>query len=794
MPMGLLTSLKILQTIVAYLFVTIVIPGAVLKRKLEHYRFAKRILLLYIIGNFYIVNLVFTLQLLHISNFFTIWAGLIVVPAVAWAIIYKFPLLSKIKSFSHASRKVISGTLGFKSIINRVWYSIKPRLVRILKALKDNLLKNLLDWILIAILVVLILYVYGTNTVTRFGFSASDIPVHLYWTNSLIDNNVFVAGIYPEGMHCIIYLIGVAFHIDIYVIFRVFGLIQTIAIHLMPLVFLKLCCKSRFAPYPGVFLYIIGDYMITTYLFRYLSALPQEFSMIFIFPTAYFAMSFFAQKKREIEENSQGKDSVWSLAGLIMSFALAVSTHFYGAIIAGLFCFGIAVGYIRWIIKPVYLKRIVIAGLISLFIAILPMAIAFIGGTPLQGSLGWATEVITDSIKSNKEQEASTEQETLTEQEALTEQDPSSDTSEENPVTTQTSPEAAGEATQAKRPGLISKLLRLPVNLWDGTGSRLQNYILRYDFWWCSLVFRLMIVFLIIAGVLFMLFTPSKTYGAVLASTGAFMVFMSLMFSATYIGIPALVGANRTCIFYAYSLSIVVGLSIDVCVYLLTCIFRVRWPMHILSFAITLLVGIYIFRNGYIREPITYNIFETNEAITCLTNIIATEQDYKWTIFSANDETNMVNGHGYHYEPITFLREIRYLWQKPVTVPTDVVYFYIEKIPLDYAVAYSGSGQMVSEEGAMEPIPFGKGLSIYQGRNRWIVMSHMYYWAQEFQRLYPNEMKVYMETDSFICYRLEQNPYRLFDLSIDYGYNNGRLEESAEESMNESADESIVEE
>lgn len=50
-------------------------------------------------------------------------------------------------------------------------------------------------------------------------------------------------------------------------------------------------------------------------------------------------------------------------------------------------------------------------------------------------------------------------------------------------------------------------------------------------------------------------------------------------------------------------------------------------------------------------------------------------------------------------------------------------------------------------------------------------MSRMYYWAQEFGRLYPNEMQVYLETDQFVCYRVEQNMYKLFNFAIDYGYN-----------------------
>lgn len=33
-------------------------------------------------------------------------------------------------------------------------------------------------------------------------------------------------------------------------------------------------------------------------------------------------------------------------------------------------------------------------GIISVFLAVLPMGIAFAGGTPLQGSLGWGLSVI----------------------------------------------------------------------------------------------------------------------------------------------------------------------------------------------------------------------------------------------------------------------------------------------------------------------------------------------------------------------------------------------------------------
>ena len=50
-------------------------------------------------------------------------------------------------------------------------------------------------------------------------------------------------------------------------------------------------------------------------------------------------------------------------------------------------------------------------------------------------------------------------------------------------------------------------------------------------------------------------------------------------------------------------------------------------------------------------------------------------------------------------------------------------------------------------------------------------MSKMYYWAEQFQKLFPQDMTVYYEDDEFICYRLIQNESSPFSLSIDYNYN-----------------------
>ena len=63
------------------------------------------------------------------------------------------------------------------------------------------------------------------------------------------------------------------------------------------------------------------------------------------------------------------------------------------------------------------------------------------------------------------------------------------------------------------------------------------------------------------------------------------------------------------------------------------------------------------------------------------------------------------------------------------------------------------------------------GLAPYKGTDRWVTMSHIYYWVQAFQKLHPDAIDVYYEDDEFVCYKLTQNVDSLYELAIDYGYN-----------------------
>lgn len=286
------------------------------------------------------------------------------------------------------------------------------------------------------------------------------------------------------------------------------------------------------------------------------------------------------------------------------------------------------------------------------------------------------------------------------------------------------------------------------------------------------------IVSLLLLGLLAFVFKKND-YGGILWSIGFYMLFMCVMQALTALGLPELMQPSRLCIFFCYSLGLVWALNADAIIYLIFGWVKKSWIMNSVSGVVLVVGSVLAVLIGLVRTPSVSGALETNEAIICLTNIIHENKQFTWTLLSANDERQMMLDYGRHYEMITFLRELTDLEKNPeITFPTEYVYFFIEKQPINYAGTANGVDlKPVSEEGALTPINMEKGISAYLSENRWGTMSHMYYWAQAFQKLYPNEMEVYYETGDFVCYRLHQNVECLYNLAIDYGYNNPKEQE-----------------
>lgn len=844
--MEMLTILQLLEIAGVYSAMTLLLPSLLLYQKVKHLKFSARFLIYLVTGNFYLMNLVFILQLLHISNQVT----LVFATFVPFGFVVYRQHRVRIRQLAEGGFKTLQrlagGQLGLRTFFRRSIGALRRLLGRAVRAVCRRLGRNAWDCILVLGLTALLLWLYGSNALHTYGYSMSDIPVHNYWINYMSKNQIFVAGVYPFGFHCIIYYLHAVFAIDTYVLLRLFFVLQTWLIHMVLLAFIRLCCKTKYASYAGVVIYVmLGVFHPDTYS-RYYSSLPQEFGMIFILPAIFFALAFFQRKKKELQDANESKSARWYLVFFAMSFSMTLAVHFYDTMIAGLFCIGIAAAYLFRFLKKEYFIRIMAAGFAALFIAILPMGIAYASGTPLQGSLGWGMNVIkgteetetteteTETGNGNStESESATEYGNGTESEGTTEygngtegesatgygngtesesateygNGTGSESATENGDNTEGGSETdyqngakngetgvngtSGQGNIAENgtgnssadyfqliESFKQKLSAAAENLKTSmlsAANQMEQAVINYVTYPGKTIYGLAIFgsigMLALLSVIFYI-RRQTDYAAGMFATAVFFCLMSVMQAADMLGIPALMDASRTSIFYAYMLPVVWGLCLDGILFLLFGGVKKKWVIQQLSQLALGLTAVLLVWKGTLKVPHYPEGLESNAAVTCLTNIISDTADETWTICSANDELRMGEDHGYHYETIAFLNRMEKAGASgEIWIPTHYVYFFIEKIPIDYTQTYEGSGQSVSAKGAGEALPVYSGLDMYKGENRWIVMSRMYEWAKAFQKLYPKEMQVYYETDDFVCYRVEQNDYSLYNFAIDYGYN-----------------------
>jgi hypothetical protein len=269
-------------------------------------------------------------------------------------------------------------------------------------------------------------------------------------------------------------------------------------------------------------------------------------------------------------------------------------------------------------------------------------------------------------------------------------------------------------------------------------------------------------------------------FAGVIFSTAFYLLCMCCLQCASLLHLPALMDPNRCSIFLCYSVCFSWTLGADAIVHLLIRWWKKRWVSNVASILTLVIAVSAVISNGLLRKPIVVDALEDNGAIACVTNILKENRNFTWTICSADDELRMTEFYGYHYETITFLRELQDLEKNPeIIMPTQNVYFFVEKIPIDYAG--STNHKEVTVEGAEAPLPSAGGIEPYFAENRWYTMCHIYYWTQKFKELYPDEMEVYYETDSFICYRVQQNVNSPYNFAIDYGYNNPTPKAGSEE-------------
>ena len=139
------------------------------------------------------------------------------------------------------------------------------------------------------------------------------------------------------------------------------------------------------------------------------------------------------------------------------------------------------------------------------------------------------------------------------------------------------------------------------------------------------------------------------------------MGILTLLLCASGLGLPMLMDPARCSIYYVYLLILTLTVLVDGILYLIFMCRLFTIPRNVLSFILTVSIVGSMIHQGMIKMPGFGSDYVSNGALTCLSNIIKENEDKTWTIVSANDETQMGLDHGWHYETITFLRNMEYM-------------------------------------------------------------------------------------------------------------------------------------
>lgn len=794
--MGVINAFQSILILFLYTFIVVVIPSLILGKRFANRRFVHRFMIYLTVGNTYIINIVFLLQLMKISNKATLIAASFGVELIIYIIINRKKIGTRIVNVFDILDKHVRGTLGAKSLKTIIWSALKKIIAAYAQKIWKCIKTYNVELIFGTLLVLIISYFYGTNSLVNYGYGASDLPVHNYWINGMSQNKVFIAGVYPHGFHCIIYYLHEVFGIDTYILLRLFTLTSVLYIHLALFAAIKGLTKSRYSSYAAVIIYVVVDYLNPGCYSRYIADLPQEYGMIFIMPTIYFLVQFFFYEKENTKSLKWDKvdyntKKIWnkiryqfryrniydmygreSLFFAALSFSLTIAIHFYGTFIAGLFCIAIVIAFFDRFIRPRYMLKLMTAFIIGVFIAVLPMAVSLMQGNKMQGSIGWGLNVINSSKSDTTEQNnnagnnindsSSNDGQQNTNNGQNIGQENSTDITNTNNGTENAKPSKSfGE----KVIDLCSRAFQALVR--DIDSSVVNKYGLIY-------------VIMLFAGSLFMILfgiglklAKQYIYGSSYIMIVIGNLLIHVMFISKIFNLPALMDQNRCRIYMMYCMTAFIAMFLDIVTGIIHDIIKDSRVHNIFSLERGVIICVVLIIIFGIRPPARTSeqiTLERNGAIQCLYNIMKEHEDGTWTIVSANDEFRMIDDRGWHVEIYEFLKK-----QKRVNrydIPTKYVYFFVEKKPVDYMRGHDKSGSMVSKESASEYLPDAvSGIGIYTAELRLMIMSKMYYWANEYMRLYPNDFSIYYEDNEFICYKLIQNTSNLNNLIIDYGYN-----------------------
>lgn len=511
-------------------------------------------------------------------------------------------------------------------------------------------------------------------------YGASDCYVHLAWTKYLGINSIYQDGVYPYGYEAIISALSKLFFLDPAVIIRFFGGMGSCLIVLSIYYILKKSFKNQYLIiFIGVVAYVLGTELPneSNNIWRQMSALPQEYAIMFLLPGFYFLNLFFTTNKK----------TYMILAAEVLAVIMFI--HFYVALFL---IIGYAILSILNINK-VFKGRTFIELLISmgsaLVISLLPIGLALLYGLKFHAaSIDFVVKNATVNVQLNWQEEMFRYVET-------------------NPT---------------------------------------------------MKLFMIFGIVILAYAIIRIFFKKSPEYTGKIKLFVMFVILTAFTYTQVRsidVGFPSVMEFSRASTF----LGIIVVVLFAMTMYIIEFFPFHKLIKYIMKIAMGALIIMTVFQvqDYKLLMPVGAKL-EYDEAAYGYYKIKSEFPLLNWTIISPVEQYEQSLGYGWHYNLWQFVVDTQIKPKEKIEFPTDYVFVFIEKRPLNQALPYVPTNT-ISEEDNNQPFPdvgasYDKFYTNYQ--NRRIVEAKAYYWLENYIQQKGN-FEVYYENDVLKIYKLYQD-------------------------------------
>lgn len=697
------------------------------------------------------------------------------------------------KNFFLQIRSLFNGTLGWKSLIFQATENIKNNSIAFFRRLNKKIHGRKLEYGILSILLIFAIAYFSYGAFQNHSYGWGDMYVHHSWIYGLKEGNIFSEGVYPEAMHCFIYCMDVLFGIPVYSSMMFLGEIHVTALLVAVYCLFREVMKSRYTVYVILAAFLMLDVVCIDEIYgisRLQYTIPQEFGLYTQFLCLVYLIRFL-KKSGNTERRRDRKDDLFLF---MTSLAASLAIHFYVTIMAFFLCVSFAVWKMASIFRKENFRSLVGAVILGVTISTLPMVLAFASGIPLQGSLNWGMNIIngTDTKEGRAQLAQKLEKESESVEQSLTETSGVLQSDQSELLLSEAENEQNTKSIEA--PPKVSIKDRIKKMIDNVNRTKQYGYVQLYGRMRAGWIlgFTLLAMVITILNLVIDRVRHHKGYFEMYAGITFASVFFMVLYVAPYLGLPEIIAGARLCLTEQILILAMMAIPLDELFFLFEHSPAGRYAPYLgLLGVIVMYVGTNCL--GVFHGYLYYELTRYNSAVELTNHIIEKYPQYTYTIISTTEELYQAIETGRHEEILDFYYRTR---SENYYIPTEYLFFYVEKNPIQYAQYHFFSGPRwlaqekyipyykysnailsegdqikhgrISRRFLNEPLAImGKASDAYSNiTNRKILESEMYYWCQNFETIYPNEIKVYYEDEDFVCYVVKQNPDHLYNLGI----------------------------